>query len=312
MVSFDAVVFPGQGAQKTGMAKAFVEQFDEAKAAFEQAKSVLPFDPYTLCFEDDEKLNQTQYTQPCIVLAEAAMYHSLNAHFDFNPQYFAGHSLGEYAALHAAGVMPLDVTLSLVARRGELMQNTSVDGAMAAVIMDEIPHEQLQTLASQYDIDIANDNSISQVVLSGESQSLNKLVEEIEKSFAQDSVRVVKLNVSAPFHSRHMKDIEDNFYEFLCLHKDSMSHSPLRNVVSNYLGGFYSGQLDELLRSLAKQLSHSVKWRDNMAALLSKTNHILEVGPSRPLKGFFKTLGVDITAVINPKQAHKVFSHETI
>lgn len=311
-MSFSAVVFPGQGAQKQGMAKDFVEHYDEAKSAFEVASKLLPFDPYSVCFEDAEKLNQTAFTQPCIVLSEAAMFASLKARFHLCPHFFGGHSLGEYAALFAADVLPLDVVLMLVSKRGELMQNTEVNGAMAAIIMDEIPYEALNTLASQYDIDIANDNAISQVVISGEASALDALSIEIENTFGHDAVRIVKLNVSAPFHSRYMKDIEATFYDYLRLHQDSFNTRSLNKVVSNYLGDFYSGNLDELLMALAKQLSGSVKWRDNMNAIVSKTSAILELGPNRPLRGFFKTLDLDITSVVNVRQAEKVFSHETI
>lgn len=310
-MGFNAVVFPGQGAQKQGMAKDFVERFDEAKQAFDNASQILSFDPYQVCFEDPDTLNQTAFTQPCIILCEAAMYLSLKTQYGLSPNVFAGHSLGEYAALFAAGVLPLDVTLQLVAKRGELMQNTPVDGAMAAVIMDEIPHEKLTTLASQHDIDIANDNSISQIVLSGEATSLDKLISVLEQTF-NDAIRIVKLNVSAPFHSRYMKEIEETFHDFLTLHAAHFNLKPLNQVVSNYLGGFYQGNLDELLMALSKQLSGAVKWRDNMTAVIGAADTILELGPNRPLRGFFKTMNVDITSIVNIRQVDKVFSHEAI
>lgn len=310
-MGFNAVVFPGQGAQKQGMAKDFVERFEEAKHAFEDASNILSFDPYQVCFDDPDTLNQTAYTQPCIILCEAAMYQSLKMHFGLAPTVFAGHSLGEYAALFAAGVLPLDLTLKLVSKRGELMQNTPVDGAMAAVIMDEIPHEKLSVLADQHQIDVANDNSISQVVLSGEKKGLDELISVLEETF-NESIRIVKLNVSAPFHSRYMKDIEETFHDFLKQHAPDFNVKPLKQVVSNYLGGFYQGDLDELLMALSKQLSGAVKWRDNMTAVTQKTTQILELGPNRPLRGFFKTMNVDITSIVNVRQVDKVFSNEAV
>lgn len=191
------------------------------------------------------------------------------------------------------------------------MQNTPVDGAMAAVIMDEIPHDKLHTLANECNIDIANDNSISQVVLSGESNALDKLINTLEETF-NDAIRIVKLNVSAPFHSRYMKDIEETFHDFLKLHASHFNLKPLNQVVSNYLGSFYQGSLDELLMALSKQLSGAVKWRDNMAAITGAAETILELGPNRPLRGFFKTMQVDITSIVNVRQVDKVFSHEAI
>ena len=215
-MSFDAVVFPGQGAQKSGMASDFYEQCDVAQSIFEQAGRHLSFDVKSMCFEDRPELNQTIYTQPCIVTAEIAMFESLKHTYDgFNPNVFGGHSLGEYAALVAADVLPFDVAIQLVAKRGQLMHETSVDGAMAAVIMDKLPLSELSAFASNHAIDVANDNSVNQVVLSGEKSALTELVSELEAHYHAQDIRCVMLKVSAPFHSRHMKDIEDIFHDFL-------------------------------------------------------------------------------------------------
>ena len=306
-MQFDAVVFPGQGAQKKGMARDFAERYDVAAHLFEMAKGQLSFDPYQVCFEDDERLHQTAFTQPCILLAEMAMYFSLQKAYGLSPKYLAGHSLGEYAALVAAEVLPSDLALTLVAKRGELMQNTNVDGGMAAVIMDEVSLQTLKPLADKHNVDIANDNSISQVVLSGDKTDLNALLNVLEDTFSEQSYRAVPLNVSAPFHSRYMKEIEEVFFDFLKSHQDSFALNNLPKVVSNFLGGFYSGSRDELVTALARQLSGSVRWRDNMMAITQQTSSILELGPNRPLRGFFKTLNVDIASVINVKSADKIF-----
>jgi len=308
-MSFEAVVFPGQGAQKKGMANDFYNENQAAQLIFEQANQHLSFDVKEMCFEDKAELHQTIYTQPCIVTAEIAMLESLKEqHPTFQPQFFAGHSLGEYSALVAAGVLPFKVAIQLVARRGELMHQANVDGAMAAIIMDDLPLKELQMIAEQYNIDVANDNSRTQVVLSGAKADLIALIEKLELSYEAQGIRCVMLNVSAPFHSRYMKDIEQEFKGFLNKFKDSFVSAKASMLVSNYLGRFYNNNTDEVIDSLSKQLSGSVKWRDNMAALLSKTNLILELGPNRPLRGFFKTLDVDITSIINLRSASKVFS----
>lgn len=307
-MSFNAVVFPGQGAQKRGMAQDFYENFEVARNIFAVANQYLPFDVNALCFEENDQLQQTAYTQPCIVTAEIAMFESLrHALADFEPQYFGGHSLGEYAALVAAQVLPFDVAIQLVGKRGELMQNAGIDGGMAAIIREPLPLAELEAKAKQYEIDIANDNSSSQVVLSGEQQALNALVAELEQAYGAD-IRCVMLKVSAPFHSRHMKDIEQTFLAFLNQFKDSFNANSADKVVSNYLGRFYQKNTDEIIQALANQLSGSVKWRQNMEALISKTQSILELGPNRPLRGFFKTLGVDVASVINIRSASKTFS----
>lgn len=307
-MAFEAVVFPGQGAQKKGMASDFFEQFEAAKQVFDLANQQLSFDVAAMCFEENELLNQTAYTQPCIVTAECAMFEALKAQYaDFTPQYFAGHSLGEYAALVAAGVLPFEVAIQLVAKRGELMQNTDVDGGMAAIIMDSMPIAEIANKADDYAIDVANDNSVTQVVLSGDKAALGQLVEQLQSQYGE-ALRCVMLNVSAPFHSRHMRQIEDQFLAYLTEFKGSFVASNAPKVASNYLGRFYQADVDEVIQGLASQLSGSVKWRDNMAAIVKQTNNILELGPNRPLRGFFKTIDVDIASVINVRSANKVFA----
>lgn len=306
---FNAVVFPGQGAQKCGMASDFYESCEAARDVFDTAEKHLSFDIKSMCFEKNEELNQTIYTQPCIVTAEIAMFNSLKASYPhFSPQIFAGHSLGEYAALVAAEVVPFDVAIQLVAKRGQLMHETQVNGAMAAIILDDLPLVEISAHASKFDIDVANDNSIHQVVLSGEKGALTQLVEVLETTYQAQGIRCVMLNVSAPFHSRYMNEIESTFHEFLMSHKEHFNVGNANKVASNYLGRFYQNDVLEIIDSLAKQLSGSVKWRDNMSAIISKTDSILELGPNRPLRGFFKTLDVDIMSVINQRSANKAFA----
>lgn len=309
-MSFDAVVFPGQGAQKKGMASDFYQNHQAAQQIFEIAEQYLPFDVKDMCFEANDLLHQTNYTQPCILTAEIAMFDSLKQQYGdaFAPSYFGGHSLGEYAALVAAGVLPFDVAIQLVGKRGELMHHADVDGGMAAVIMDDLPIDELRSMANAKNVDVANDNSLTQVVLSGEKTALEQLVTELEQHYQPQGIRCVTLQVSAPFHSRHMQAVEQAFHAFLTEFKDSFVASAAVNVVSNYLGRFYQADADEIITALAKQLSGSVKWRDNMAALVSKASNILELGPNRPLRGFFKTIDVDIASVINLRSADKAFA----
>lgn len=308
-MSFNAVVFPGQGAQKRGMAQDFYEQFQPAQRVFNTANEHLNFDVKAMCFEDKPELNQTIYTQPCIVTAEIAMFESLkNTYLDFKPTFFGGHSLGEYAALVAAEVLTFDTAIQLVAKRGQLMHETMVDGAMVAVVMNDLPLAEITGLALEFDIDMANDNSSTQVVLSGDKSKLINLVEQLEIRYQESGIRCIMLNVSAPFHSRHMEAIEVEFYDFLNGFKNSFNIENANKVVSNYLGRFYHQDVSEVITALAKQLSGSVKWRDNMNCLIAKTQNILELGPNRPLRGFFNTLDVDVKSIINVSSANRVFS----
>ncbi|MGJ8663887.1 MAG: ACP S-malonyltransferase, partial [Marinicella sp.] len=124
---YDAVVFPGQGAQKLGMAKDFIENYSTASTIYETANKQLPFDIYQVSHEDVDLLNQTNFTQPAILVAEIAMFESLKNEHGFQPNYYAGHSLGEYAALTAAGVIPFEAALEMVTKRGQLMNEATSD-----------------------------------------------------------------------------------------------------------------------------------------------------------------------------------------
>jgi malonyl CoA-acyl carrier protein transacylase len=304
-MQFDSVVFPGQGAQKIGMAKDFVEAIPASAKIFEIANTILDFDIYHVCFEDADKLNRTDYTQPCILTAEIAMLEALKQEHGFTAKSFAGHSLGEYSALVAADVLTFDTALKIVQKRGELMNAAASGGGMTAIIMDQIPYQELTEIVNQFDVDVANDNSIQQVVLSGQEQAVEKSVKALTEHYSEVSFRAVPLTVSAAFHSRWMQPIEVEFKQFLSGFKDQINTTNLTRVASNYLGGFYNADKDELIDALAKQLSGSVKWRNNMELL--KGGAILELGPNRPLKGFFNTLGITITSVINLRTAKKTF-----
>ncbi len=306
-MNYDAVVFPGQGAQKAFMAQDFYDMFSEARTIFHLAKDTLKFDPISLCFSDDDKLHQTAYTQPCIVTAELAMYDAIKANTTFKPLYFAGHSLGEYTALATAGIISYDLTLKLVEKRGQLMQETRAAGGMVAVISPNIAIDKLEALITDLKVDIANDNSNAQVVLSGERLDLEKAMTIIENSFDKEELRLIPLNVSAPFHSRFMQEVAEEFKTFLLQFKADINTSNLDKVQSNYLGTFYQKDSDMLIDSLTKQLSGRVRWRDNMSSLLEKTEKIIEIGPQRPLKGFFKTFGVTTAAITQTRQISKVY-----
>lgn len=299
------MVFPGQGAQKKGMARDFIEAYSEAADVFKTADRILDFDVYEICHGDGDLLNQTNYTQPCIMTAEIAMYRALQAHHNLSADYFAGHSLGEYAALVAADVLSFESALKIVARRGELMNRADENGAMAAVIMDDIDLHTIGQIADQHNIDIANDNSAQQVVLSGRQNDLDKTLAALTAEFEGQTFRAVPLTVSAAFHSRYMAPVEAEFHEFLLDFADEINEQNISKVASNFLGKFYIADKLQLIESLSRQISGTVKWRDNMNLL--KDQQILELGPNRPLRGFFKTIDVDITSVINLKSAQKTF-----
>ena len=310
-MQFDGIVFPGQGTQYLGMGKDFVELYDDAKKIFSIANNALGIDLYEICQNDEIKLHDTKYTQPCILATEIAMYKVVKNHYDFLPTFFAGHSLGEYTALVAAKVIPFDIALKIVHFRGELMQNaviSSNEGNMVAIIADPLPLQHIKFICSACGVDIANDNSIQQVVLSGLNEDIKATITQIEKTLTNTAMRIVYLNVKAPFHSRYMQKIEEPFQDYLLQFKNNFNTTALKSVISNYDGGFYPDtNVETLITYLTKQISGSVQWQQNMKALLKRTKNILEIGPAAPLRGFFKSLGITVQSVINVKTLNKMF-----
>ncbi|MBU0506714.1 ACP S-malonyltransferase, partial [bacterium] len=219
------LVFPGQGSQRLGMGMDFSEIFVEAKETFEEASRSLPFNVAELINSEDGRLNETKFTQPCILTVEIALLRVLQKYTSLNAVYYGGHSLGEYTALVAANVIPFELAVSLVYQRGLFMQSSSPVGfgAMAAVILSDLPLADIENMASSYSVDVANDNSTSQIVLSGKADAVKKLCSELEQKYTGTELRIVPLNVSAPFHSRHMVEIEAIFRDTLNVYKKEMN-----------------------------------------------------------------------------------------
>jgi [acyl-carrier-protein] S-malonyltransferase/trans-AT polyketide synthase/acyltransferase/oxidoreductase domain-containing protein len=305
-----AVVFPGQGSQKPGMGKDFYEQIPVSRQTYEEAADALGWDVSAMCFGEDERLNLTEYTQPCIVTTEIAMLRGLSENYGFAPDYFGGHSLGEFTALVAAEVMPLADTLKIVQMRGKLMQEAVPVGVggMAAVISEEIDIEMLKKIMDGLNGGIANINSANQVVISGELAAIDEAEKRLEQNFpAGKSFRFIRLNVSAPFHSYLMKSIEDRFADTLeKIGKDLNPRNAIK-VTSNFTGGFHSDDIQAIREKLVNQLSNTVHWRKNMQSLAAKAESIYEIGPARPLREFFKTIGITCQSITGLNAAEKIF-----
>jgi [acyl-carrier-protein] S-malonyltransferase/trans-AT polyketide synthase/acyltransferase/oxidoreductase domain-containing protein len=306
-----AVVFPGQGSQRPGMGKDFYEQIPVCRKTYEEAADALSWDVSAMCFGEDEKLNLTEYTQPCIVTTEIAMLRGLSKRYGFASEYFGGHSLGEFTALVAAGVMPLAETLKIVQTRGKLMQDAVPlgVGGMAAIISEDIDIDALKKLMKDLPADVANINSANQVVVSGELSALP----EIEKRLAQTlpsekPFRFIHLNVSAPFHSRLMKSIENRFADTLEKFGKNLNPQNASKVTSNFTGSFHSDDISGIREKLVNQISNTVQWRGNMQSLAAKAAEIYEIGPARPLREFFKTIGVTCQSITGLAAAEKSFS----
>lgn len=308
--SRDAVVFPGQGSQWAGMGKDFYEGIPISRETFEEASDILGWDVPAVCFEDDPRLDLTEYTQLCILTTEIAMFRGLRCLFDFYPSWYGGHSLGEFAALVAAGVLSFSSALQIVQVRAMLMQNAAPTGmgSMSAIISDDLGERKLDKALCDLPVDVANINSRHQVVLSGCTDALPKALEKVLRMVgSRQDVRSVPLNVSAPFHSRFMRSIEEPFKDTLQTFASQINGHQAQAVLSNYTGQFHSKDSNEIIKHLVLQLSGTVQWLTNMENLVRQADIVFEVGPGRPLKDFFKTVGVDCCAVTTFTAATRIF-----
>jgi malonyl CoA-acyl carrier protein transacylase len=299
-----AVVFPGQGSQRVGMAKEFFDTYPESKDVFNEASQAIEVDMVNLCFTENDRLGQTEFTQPAILTAEIAMLAALKKHFNFKPGYFAGHSLGEYTALVAAEVVPLADAVKIVRKRGALMQRAVPVGvgAMAALIQDDIGKTDYQQIVTDANAEVANFNSTSQVVISGRKAAVDLACQVLRE--AHPEMTIIGLDVSAPFHCSLMRDIETEFEEYLRSFTGNMQLAKSTRVISNFFGSFHTEQ--SLLEGLVSQISGSVLWLKNMEALSAVTGDIYEIGPGRILSKFFNSLGVTAKSIVDFRSLKKV------
>lgn len=294
------VVFPGQGAQRPGMARDFCQAFTVAAAAFEEASDALGIDVEQLCSRDDPRLQLTEFTQPAILTAEIAMLRALQADLGLSPTHFGGHSLGEYTALVAAGVLPLSEAASLVRERGRLMQEAVPPGrgGMMSVTRRDIDVESVHRYCEGLTVDVASLNAPGQVVLAGLVSDLDVALDRLRRDSRMAGVQCRRLAVSAPFHSRLMTAVEPGFRSLLEVTSPRWEAGRATSVVANLTGGFHSGGRDALVDALARHVCNRVRWSDDMRALVAlDPEWVVEVGPSSILRGFFALLRVDVEAV---------------
>lgn len=300
------IVFPGQGAQKVGMGADFHERFAVARNIFEEASDGVGIDMRTLCFEDAERLALTEFAQPAILTAEIAMLESLRAEYGLGSVVYGGHSLGEYTALVAAGVMRVGEAAALVRERGRLMQEAVPlgEGGMLAVIHANLDVDTLKTQLDGLRVDVANVNSADQVVLSGANEDLATAKDRVKATF--ERAKCLPLRVSAPFHSLMMSEAAEKFRPILVEASAGWVADGADKVVSNYTGTFHTTSGETVADALAHQIDAPVRWLDNMRSLLDCTDRIIELGPGRPLRGFFANIGLEIECITSVETAAKV------
>lgn len=268
-----AFLFPGQGSQIKGMGEELFKNYDEYVSI---ANGILGYSLQDLCMlNPDGKLNRTEYTQPALFTVNSLTYLEHLRSGEKKPDYLAGHSLGEYSALFAAGAVSFEDGLKIVAKRGELMSKAP-PGSMAAVV--GIDQKRLEAILSDNNlnnIDIANYNCPTQFVLSG----LRNDIESAGEIFRKLDVMYLPLNVSAAFHSRYMKGIRDEFEQFLSQVTFSDIDIP---VISNVCARPY--RASELRNNLVNQITGSVKWTETICYLMGQgVERYMEIGPGNVL-----------------------------
>lgn len=285
-----AFIYPGQGAQKAGMGKDFYENSALAKAVYEQASALLQIDMKALCFEENDRLDLTEYTQAALVTTCLAMTKVVEEK-GLKADVTAGLSLGEYCAVCVAGGMTEADAVKLVRKRGILMQNTvpAGKGAMAAVLGMEASaiEEVLKEIAGA---SIANYNCPGQIVITGETEAVERAAEALKAAGAK---RVVMLNVSGPFHS----PLLESAGEELAKEMEKMTFSPLRIPYVTNVTAEYVTEIGETKGLLARQVASSVRWQESMERLLADgVDTFVEIGPGKTLAGFLRK--IDRTAKV--------------
>lgn len=283
-----AFLYPGQGAQKTGMGKDFYENSPLAKDIYDKASEALGIDMRELCFEENDKLDLTEYTQAalvttCLAMTRAAKEAGLKADIT------AGLSLGEYAAIAAAGGMKDLDAVRLVRKRGILMQDTvpAGEGAMCAVMAMEAEKTR-QVIEDIKGVTIANYNCPGQIVITGEAQAVKTASDVLMEAGAK---RTVMLNVSGPFHSPMLAPAGEEL-------KKELENVSLSALTVPYVTNVTAEEVSDISKTkdlLVRQISSPVCWMQSMEYMISRgVDTFVEIGPGRTLAGFMKKINRDM------------------
>lgn len=297
-------MFPGQGSQYVGMGKEFYEKYETAKKVFDMASEITGLDVPALCFEENDKINITEYTQVCMLTVEAAIFAVLKEKgitYDLT----AGLSLGEYGALIASGAMTMEEAFKVVRKRGIYMQNAVPEGGgMSAIIgldasvIEEICAE-VQAAGAQaefdsalpYVVSVANYNNPKQTVITGRKDAVTIAA---EKCVEKGALKAVALNVSGPFHSALLEGAGKQLGEAL----DDVTINEITVPYIANVNAAYVKNSDEVKDLLIKQVSSSVRWTQTMELMIADgVDEFVEIGPGRTLTGFVKKIDRSLKTV---------------
>ena len=290
-----SVIFPGQGSQSVGMGKEFYDKYDLVKSLFKEADEALNTSFSKIILEGPkEELDLTANTQPAIFLVSYSIFQVIKQEFNIDltkAKFFAGHSLGEYSALSSAGYLDFKDTIKILKIRGHAMQNSvpKGEGGMTAVLGTTI--EDIENLLKEnkesFKVEIANDNSEGQIVLSGKIQDLDKLSVLLKEK----KIKNIRLPVSAPFHCSLMSKATEVMQEELSKLKFKKGTNPLiSNITADEI--FNAEELKDLL---VKQIENRVRWRESVVNMVNKgVNQFIEIGPGKVLSGLVKRINKEV------------------
>ncbi|MDP8247199.1 MAG: ACP S-malonyltransferase [Candidatus Tritonobacter lacicola] len=290
-----AILFPGQGSQVVGMGKELYDSFDIARSVIDRADAALPVDLKKLIFEGpEEELTKTINVQPAITAVSLATYEILKEK-GVTPDVVAGHSLGEYAALYAAGALSLEDTLKLVRRRGELMHEAACasPGAMLAIVGLSLDDVSAICDEARGDgvLNIANINSEEQIIISGEKTRVEKAASIAE---GKEARKVVFLNVSGSWHCDLMKPAEEGMAAEL---SGTRINDPAIPIIANVTGE-YENSANEVRVNLVKQICNPVRWARSMERMVGDgVTDAVEAGPGKVLRGLMRKIARDVKTV---------------
>ena len=290
-----SVIFPGQGSQIVSMGKEFYDKHDFVKILFKEADEALGTPISKIILEGPkEELDLTVNTQPAIFLISYSIFQVIKKKFNIDlhkAKYFAGHSLGEYSALSSANYLNFSDTIKLLRIRGDAMQNAvpKGEGGMLAVLGStvEIIEDILKENQNNFSVQIANDNSQGQIVLSGKNNNLIKLIDVLKSK----NIKNIKLPVSAPFHCQLMNKATDVMKKEI----EKVNFQDSKNILISNVTANEISDKEELKKLLIDQIENRVRWRESVINMINKgIKQFIEIGPGKVLSGLVKRIDKNV------------------